>query len=766
MPPITPRMSYALRKLAGQKSVRALRNRFTEIELTHQAARVNGATVAIDGHFYPGIMQSSVGEVYNAGRPAVAFYRERFGGASIVQQSVAAAGGAAIPPKQYATFVIAAADSTEAGKANADAVCTGTDDHLTINTILATVTPSGFKRVLLLEGTFVVNGTITVPSNTALEGQGDATVIQVSSSFSTSGEVIVCEASASNIQLKNFRLDGNNRAHINTIRLSTSTNVTVEGVWMYDCIHWRGIQHYGGGSDLRVVNCRFDTCNPSQALIDLYASDSVTFRRLQVLGCRFVDVASSRIAINVEGDEAPASSILPLPDDMRLREVLVAGCMFDGAGRFFDADYASAIVVADNTIKCVGAGIRWNDCFDVSVVGNQITGASVGILGANSYYAEERGGSQLYSIVGNTVRNTGQCIAVVGPPAEEGEGTRATEDYRIFATIAGNTLVNGGAANIAVATAAHLAITGNAIIQTDDYGGTGTAGIEITQSWDLVISGNMFSGNQRGIWATESSHLLIVGNYVINSLRDGILLGGCEDVVIRDNFLVSAGTITPTPESGRIHWAHVTIETLGPDPQPSARITIEDNTCRGVQDTTLLFMTDATNVLIRNNDFYLGSTRVNGTFSESPTITVTDTIGVSNNATVTGEIRNNRIPDGLGSAKIQDLLRVGAVETAGIENEEEVVTGNVTINGNSSWIAVSANSINDPTDDLLTITGATANSIYIISPASGDTITVKATNFKLVNNADFVMDDPNDRIMLHYTGSVFVELSRSKNTAP
>ncbi len=71
--------------------------------------------------------------------------------------------------KEYATLVVAADDSTDHGKAMADYVCDGTNDHLTINDALTDETTRG---VVLLEGNYYTAGQITVPSFTWLRGQG------------------------------------------------------------------------------------------------------------------------------------------------------------------------------------------------------------------------------------------------------------------------------------------------------------------------------------------------------------------------------------------------------------------------------------------------------------------------------------------------------------------------------------------------------------------------------------------------------------------
>ena len=69
-----------------------------------------------------------------------------------------------------------------------------------------------------------------------------------------------------------------------------------------------------------------------------------------------------------------------------------------------------------------------------------------------------------------------------------------------------------------------------------------------------------------------------------------------------------------------------------------------------------------------------------------------------------------------------------------------------------------------PNDDLDTISGGTDGDIIIISPTSGDNITVTdAGNIVLAGDADFAMTDVDDRFMAIFNGTNWVELSRSAN---
>lgn len=81
--------------------------------------------------------------------------------------------------KEYATFVVAASNSTDHGKASADYVCDGTADDVEINAALAAADPGIGAGVLLLEGFYSLAASITLNQfGQGLRGQGFGTYIK------------------------------------------------------------------------------------------------------------------------------------------------------------------------------------------------------------------------------------------------------------------------------------------------------------------------------------------------------------------------------------------------------------------------------------------------------------------------------------------------------------------------------------------------------------------------------------------------------------
>jgi hypothetical protein len=109
------------------------------------------------------------------------------------------------------TVTIASSNSSDSNKKSADYVCTGINDEVIIQRALYNLNTSGTGgKVILLEGTYNINATIYVYSNTILEGQGNSTILKVING--ATGVIYVLSNSQttdSNITIKNILIDGN-----------------------------------------------------------------------------------------------------------------------------------------------------------------------------------------------------------------------------------------------------------------------------------------------------------------------------------------------------------------------------------------------------------------------------------------------------------------------------------------------------------------------------------------------------------------------------
>ncbi|MBU1173053.1 MAG: right-handed parallel beta-helix repeat-containing protein [Proteobacteria bacterium] len=110
-----------------------------------------------------------------------------------------------IPTGRSATFTVAASDALASSIAQADYVCDGTDDHITIQAVVDAVAALGGGDIYLTEGTFNgvvgghVNSQINMASNVTLRGAG--------SSATTLYQIYINADAVSGWALRDLKLD-------------------------------------------------------------------------------------------------------------------------------------------------------------------------------------------------------------------------------------------------------------------------------------------------------------------------------------------------------------------------------------------------------------------------------------------------------------------------------------------------------------------------------------------------------------------------------
>ncbi|TVY09986.1 phage tail spike protein [Paenibacillus cremeus] len=182
--------------------------------------------------------------------------------------------------------VIIADGSTTLNPLRADYVVPAgaTNAQDTINTAINALPASGGK-IVLLEGTYNVNGAINLKSNVSLEGQGTGTVIKRPTGVTP---VFYCISAigCSNISLESFCVDGSNYAISNggnngAVYCGSSTsgikinNLTVQN-WKNSGVGFTGV--YGirvqSCSNLSITNCTFTGNNTCPNILVLDTNNS------------------------------------------------------------------------------------------------------------------------------------------------------------------------------------------------------------------------------------------------------------------------------------------------------------------------------------------------------------------------------------------------------------------------------------------------------------------------------------------------------------
>ncbi len=202
--------------------------------------------------------------------------------------------GIYVPPRT-ATLVVAANNSTDLGKAQADYVCDGVNDHVEIQAALDALPATG-GRVVLLEGTFIIASSIAIPNDTAtLEGQGKGTILDGNSL--TTGNHVVTISGKDNITIRNLAIQTQNGGGKNCdciYIVGVSDNITIDTVYILSSDRY-GVYLYGSSgtiSNLTIKNCEIQSC-------ETYAIYANTFSAGKLL--QFLLISNNTIKNNGSG---------------------------------------------------------------------------------------------------------------------------------------------------------------------------------------------------------------------------------------------------------------------------------------------------------------------------------------------------------------------------------------------------------------------------------------------------------------------------------
>jgi hypothetical protein len=639
------------------------------------------------------------------------------------------------PPKYWGTVVVAAYNSSPEGRAGADYVCDGVADDVQINAAF-TSGGSSPKRVVLLEGTFTLAASIVLVGDCAIEGQGASTIVR-SDTTSNFTQLFDCNA-VSRVELRNFRLKTQSALVEYGVSILACNDVQVDHLYFDGSKHQRCIYARDNCTRLSVTHCHFVDCDLSNQHIAITARTDELIRHVEIVDNIFIGSAfDNPSGILLTGDENGSGDI-PTADANQFRGY--TGGSASVRGNFVAAEAMSNLIVDGNTIRDANYGVLAVDCAEVSIGSNALNNVYVGIAGTNSYSSETGGGSRYYTITNNTI-NSGdglQGIAIVGPYSDGGDDStlaleRTTHDYRTYASITGNSIRGSAGEGITCQTAANVNITGNTVSDC------ATAGISAQNAWLLNIAGNDVTENEKGIELSEIYDVNIVGNYINNSLSYGVWLRDAYRIGIRANKFCGTDDHILIADGG--------IATGG------THIVIDGNSFYGGAGILYRDQGDVDHLAIMRNTiegYQVG-------FEE------TDTGPLATNSITNLVLESNYYTQ---SNVVESQIRAGYRQSC----VADASPGDAEFNGRSSLIQIAPAS-GSPETDVQTLTNlkGMADQIYIFKPSlslgtgTATSITLlHGYNIHLAGGVDFTMDDSYDRIMMHYDGTDFTELSRSK----
>jgi parallel beta-helix repeat protein len=463
--------------------------------------------------------------------------------------------------------------------AGADYVVTScTIAQTTINTAI-TALPSGGGVVYLVEGTYIVDGSITLNSNVTLIGSGPSTIIKFKDS-TTSGTNMITATSKNNVGLQNLKLDGNkaNNAGLNqsgvfltsvgsgtgtsAVAGMTANNVNVVNFSKYGLNIGSGANHkfsnmtIGQNSDSGII----DSASPYTTFnnltiqgngtngIEAYRSD------LTITGNLIEGNSGSGMLLNSTGNSAISSNTVV---NNAGHGIWVTGNNNTITGNTVQGNTVQGIKVGGDTTTVTGNMVASNGNIGIDVASdyNNVASNTVTSNGADGVYVESN--SNYNNISGNTITsnassgveiwNSSINNQVTGNLLRDNGGTGSSSSIRISlssnnTTITNNTITDTAGTGFAVLIAS--GITGT-VLGGNTYSGTGASSIS-----DLG-TGTVYNGqtDASGNYAIQPAGTI---NLIANTNVTGNLsVSGTVNSTLGYKFNGTAGSTT-TCTSGNV----------------------------------------------------------------------------------------------------------------------------------------------------------------------------------------------------------------------
>ena len=427
------------------------------------------------------------------------------------------------------TAVVGTTSATNASSnvAAADYTADGVSDEDQINSAISAVNTAGGGTVLLLEGTYSIDGTITLLDDVEIIGSGtQATIIEIAGGTDTL-DVFSESTNPENWAIRNLTIDINSDSNAGTKygididgtgALGQRSGIidTVEFLDFHDP-NDRAIRITNQADYLMITNSHF--WNGTTA-IDIDGDN--TEMNIKISDNIFEDITTDGIIINdghtltVEGNQfanfdsgVGDESAIDLTDSQQV--IVNSNAFLDGGHIGIEGDATTApssITITNNSFNLTATAVL-GSFFDVLISGNtidQVTGSQSGM-----YFVD----STEVTITGNTILECGNDGIELAAAGAGGGNSRFT-------------------------------ITGNTI-----HGNTGYGVSLGTDAFDNTVSGNSFSSQgYSSIYINGADYNLISGNTITNSATDDGSYDGISILGDADYNSISGNSIFDTVGTG------------------------------------------------------------------------------------------------------------------------------------------------------------------------------------------------------------------------
>jgi len=442
------------------------------------------------------------------------------------------------PPPETATVsdsaactkLVAASDSSDKNKAQANYVCDGISDEREIETALAAL-PAAGGQVVLLEGTFSVSSPINLVSNSVLSGQKALTVIKLNDEANCN----VIEALGfpnvlgsaprgySNITIRDFQIDDNRTGQTkeasatcgNGIKLQRTDRITIQNCFIFNClahaIAIRGVR-FGDISKNFIWRCENSHgIDLDCAWSDINENITISSNYIKDSGYDGIKTESSHHIV-IQGNIIEQAAIMT--GTHVGTGISIAGAPNGSAGDVRD------VRVVDNIISGSYHGISITDLADCIVLEN------------NTVYDTVSHGISINNY-SNALLIRANLIARCGGDGINMGGNHSCKGVKVE----DNAVLECAKSGIYAIGSTNCEIDYNRIESCADHG----VYLDVGCHYCSLIGNNVRLNNGKGIYIFSSDRLQIVNNCLSGNKGIGLELADCQHCVTEGNTEVQNG---------------------------------------------------------------------------------------------------------------------------------------------------------------------------------------------------------------------------------
>lgn len=415
-----------------------------------------------------------------------------------------------------------------------------TDETTLLNRVFSWCNDKKVGKIIFPEGTYIVTDSVTIYSNSIIEGCGkDNTIIKMNVSDDTeTNHYILDFTNKSNLIIKNITFSGikplDDYTLIETklyfgLRLNNSSKILIDNCGFQQL--YSSALSIKDGSNITVSNSTFNHNGWNDIALTRTADD------IKIVNNTFEDVVFRSINAEDGNMDELVTNILISGNkiDSKSTSTNLYAISFGNTSLSGDGHRYQNIIISDNEINRVWIGISYKFAKNINITNNIITSGR-GVANNTTNMTD-------YNRDINISNNT---FIPNHPNTGNKYGVELVKNYNLIFN--GNTILDSTATAVTIIQSNNITVNNNIIKNS------GNNGLTLTNNTNVICNNNRIHDVTNNGVNLSSSNATFMNNEILNTGADGVTLGGKNSKFrIEGNYIFNAtryGILFPSGSSG------------------------------------------------------------------------------------------------------------------------------------------------------------------------------------------------------------------------